>query len=94
LSEKQGTATTLKEQAQIGGALVVAAPARVQLRAGRSGELGDAALDRSVDVLVGGGEHEPTPIELAGDDIERVDHLVAFEIGDDAGAGQPAHVGP
>ena len=40
-------------QPQVGGDLVVAAPAGVELRAGGAGELGDAALDRRVDVLVG-----------------------------------------
>jgi len=38
--------------------LVVAAPRRVELGAGVAGELGDAAFDRRVDVLVAGDELE------------------------------------
>ena len=43
----------LAPQPQVGGHLVVAAAAGVQLGAGGAGELGDAPLDGGVDVLVG-----------------------------------------
>ena len=64
-------ALALDEQAQRGGDLVVAAAAGVQLRAGGSRELGDAALDRGVDVFVAGPEHEQPVDELGTDLIER-----------------------
>ena len=51
-------AFALDVEPQVGGDLVVAAPARVQLGAGGTGQLGDPALDRGVDVLVGRLEHE------------------------------------
>ena len=43
----------LRVEPQVGGDLVVAAAAGVELAAGRAGQLGDAPLDRGVDVLVG-----------------------------------------
>ena len=58
-------------QAQIERDLVVAAAAGVQLGAGRARDLGDAALDRGVDVLVGGRERERARRELLLDAAER-----------------------
>ena len=48
-------------QAQVGGHLVVAAPAGVQLGPDVAGELGDPPLDGGVDVLVAGREGEDRP---------------------------------
>ena len=56
--------------------LIVAAAAGVQLRAGRARDLGDAALDRGVDVFVGRRERERSRRQLLFDARERgVDHL-------------------
>ena len=84
----------LAPQPQVGGDLVVAAAAGVELAAGRAGELGDAALDRGVDVLV------------ARDELERVrrpararrwssaaEDLVDLDVRQQPGALQPADVG-
>ena len=57
-------------QAQVGGDLVVAAAAGVQLGPDVAGELGDPALDRGVDVLVVGGEDERPRGELLLDLVE------------------------
>ena len=54
-------------QRQVGGDLVVARAAGVQLAAERTDELGQAPLDRHVDVLVALGERERPPPKLAGD---------------------------
>ena len=52
----------LGEQAQVGGHLVVATASGVQLGPGRTGDLGDPALDHGVDVLVGRDEPKlPSP---------------------------------
>ena len=51
-------ALAAQEQSEVERDLVVAAAAGVQLGARRAGDLGDPALDRRVDVLVGGGERE------------------------------------
>ena len=59
---RPATATAVRAplgvEPQVGGHLVVAAPARVELGAGRTGQLGDPPLDRGVDVLVGRQELE------------------------------------
>ena len=75
-------ALALEEQAQRGRDLVVAAAAGVELRAGRPRELGDAALDRGVDVLVAGTEHEGAVGELDSDPIERGDHQRRLLVGE------------
>ena len=49
----------LEPQVQVGGDLVVAAAAGVELAPGRADQLGQAPLDRAVDVLVAVGEGEP-----------------------------------
>ena len=51
-------------EAQIGGHLVVAAPAGVQPGPHISGDLGDPPLDGGVDVLVVGGEDEVRRVQL------------------------------
>ena len=51
----------LAPQPQVGGHLVVAAAAGVQLGAGRAGELGDPSLDRGVDVLVASATNANVP---------------------------------
>ena len=58
-------------EAEIERDLVVAAAPRVQLGAGRARDLGDAALDRGVDVLVGRGERERAFVQLQLDAVER-----------------------
>ena len=83
----------LAPQAQVGGHLVVAAAGGVQLGARRAGELGDAALDRGVDVLVRLDEHERTVADLALDLIERGEHRVALVVRDQPDPGEAAHVG-
>ena len=60
----------LAPQPQRGRDLVVAAPPRVQLPAGRAGDLGDPSLDRRVDVLVRRCEVERARGELVGDRVE------------------------
>ena len=63
----------LAPQPQVGGDLVVAAARRVQLGAGRSGQLGDAPLDRGVDVLVARDERERVAGQLVLDLVERAE---------------------
>ena len=75
-------ALALEEQAQSGGDLVVPTAAGVELRAGRPRELGDAALDRGVDVLVARTEHEGAVGELDADAIERGDHERRLFVGE------------
>ena len=58
------------------GNLIISASAGVQLRPGRTRDLGDPALDRGMDVLVGRCERELARSELLFDARERgVDHL-------------------
>ena len=65
-------------QPQVERDLVVAAAAGVQLGAGRARDLGDPALDRGVDVLVGRCERERAARQLLLDSIERGDHDAAL----------------
>ena len=59
--------------------LVVAAPTGMELGAGTARDLGDAAFDRGVDVLVGGSEREGAVGQLRADPIERgMDHRALF----------------
>ena len=64
-------AGALGPEPQVGRDLVVATPPGVQLGAGVAGQLGDPPLDRGVDVLVRGREHERVGGELGLDRVER-----------------------
>ncbi len=79
-------------EAQVERDLVVAAPARVQLRPGRARDLGDASFDRGVDVLVGRHEHERAVSELILDAVERGDDHPAFVVGQQTDPGEHLHV--
>ena len=57
-------------QQRVGDDLVVAAPGRVEPPPGVADELGQAALDGGVDVLVARGERERAVGELAGDPLQ------------------------
>jgi hypothetical protein len=70
------------------GDLVVARPGGVELAADRAGELGDAPLDRHVDVDVVGRERERALGELDLDLLERRVQRVAVLGGDDVLRGQ------
>ena len=62
--------------------LVVAAATGVQLRTDRARDLGDAALDRGVDVLVGRRERERLARELLLDAVERGDDDAPLVLGE------------
>jgi hypothetical protein len=66
----------------------------VQLAADRAGELGQAALDRHVDVLVVGGEPKAARPQLALDSGQAGQQVVAVLGRDDVLGGQHARVGP
>ncbi len=80
-------------QAEIGGNLIVAAARGVELRSGGPGKFGHPALDRGVDVLVALDEREGTRRHLGRHGVERLEHGVAFGIGEQADSGEPAYVG-
>jgi hypothetical protein len=82
------------EHGDVGGHLVVARARGVQLPPHRAGDLGDAALDRHVDVLVVVAEGEAPLVELASDLVERREQLVAVAGLDDALLREHAHVRP
>ena len=72
-------------EAQVERHLVVAAAAGVQLAADRADQLGQPALDRHVDVLVGGREAERAGVELLLDLARgRASSLLALGGGEDA----------
>ena len=79
-------------QAEVRGDLVVAAAARVQLRADLARHLGHAPLDSSVDVLVARRERELAVGELLLDDVERIDERAHLAVGDDPGLAEPLDV--
>ena len=83
----------LAPQPQIGGHLVVAAPAGVQLGPRVARQLGDPALDRGMDVLVARDEREGRGGEFLVDRVERGQHRIALAVGEQAHAGEHAHVG-
>ena len=85
-------AAPLDEQGEVGGDLVVAGAARVQLAANRADDLGQPALDRHVDVLVVGAELELARLELGRDRVEAVEQGRELRVVDDAGAVQPGYV--
>ena len=72
--------------------LVVAATARVELGPRRPRDLGDAALDRGVDVLVAGLERERPAVELLPDAVERVGDGRGLLAGEQPDPGQHRHV--
>ena len=74
------------EERQVGRHLVVARAPGVQLAADRAGELGQPALDRHVDVLVGVAELELPALELRGDRVEAGQQRVALVAVEDAAA--------
>ena len=76
------------EQPQRGGDLVIPAPAGVQLRARVARELGDPALDRGVDVLVGRRELERALGDLELGAVERREHERALLVGQQPDPGQ------
>ena len=85
----------LVPQPQVGGDLVVAAAAGVELGPGRPGQLGDPPLDGGVDVLVAGAELErarrPARSSTRSRAAEHGAGLVAVE---EPGPHQAPHVGP
>ena len=72
--------------------LVVARARRVQPAAHRAGELGDPALDRHVDVLVGLAERERAVVELPLHRLQGLEQGVAVVGLEDPALGQHAHV--
>ena len=91
---RRGARGVAGEERDVGGDLVVARARRVQLAAGRPGELGHPPLDGHVDVLVVGEEREPPLRELGLHRVERREQRVAIGGGDDPGAGQHPRVRP
>ena len=90
-----GAASPLShEQRQVGGDLIVARARRVQLAADGAGELGQAALDRHVDVLVLLGEGEIAGLELGRDPIEARVDLLELLVREDPERAERAGVGP
>ena len=71
---------------QVGGHLVVAGAAGVELAAQRADELGQPALDRHVDVLVAGSERELVALELGRDQVEAAAQLGELLGGEHPGA--------
>ncbi len=67
----QAPELTLRIEPEVGDHLVVAASTGVQLGARIPGDLGDPALHRGVDVLVGGLEHERPRGQLVLHLVER-----------------------
>ena len=82
-----------REQRHVGRDLVVARARGVQLAADRAGQLGDAPLDRHVDVLVVRQERERPLLQLVLDRVERGEQLVAVVARDDPLRGEHARVG-
>ena len=84
----------LEPQVQVGGDLVVAAAAGVELAPGRADQLGQAALDRAVDVLVAVAEGERARLQLPRDLGQAVEQELALPLLQHPGRDQAAHVGP
>ena len=80
------------EQPQCRGDLVVPTPAGVELGPGLRSELGDAPLDRGMDVLVGLEILEASGLQLSVHQLERVDQCLRFGHGEDAGSKQAVNV--
>jgi hypothetical protein len=64
----------------------------VELSANGSDDLGQASLDRCVDVLVAGSERENSAVELRRDRIEAATQLVGLRGGDDRATREHARV--
>ena len=84
----------LEPQVQVGGDLVVAAAAGVELAPDRADQLGQATLDRAVDVLVAVGEGEPPRLQLARDLGQAVEQELALPDLQHPGPDQAPHMGP
>jgi hypothetical protein len=82
------------EQREVGRHLVVARAAGVELAADGAGDLGEPALHRHVDVLVGRLIGERVALELSLDGIESGEDLLELRGVEDAGAEQGLRVGP
>src|SRR5213596_389416 len=87
-----GVALGAQPEAQVERHLIVPAPAGVELPADRADELGEAPLDRHVDVLVGGQEAEAAGVELAAHAREPLLEARALAPGEEPRAHQRAHV--
>ena len=83
----------LRVEPQVGGDLVVAAAAGVDLAAGGTGDLGDPPFDGGVDVLVGRAELEGAAGELLLHLVERGEDRRRLLTVEQAAPHQPAHVG-
>ena len=81
-------------QAQVGRHLIVAAARGVQLAASGSGEFGHPAFDGRVDVLVGLDEHEVAALHLDRHLVERGEHRIALDLGQQPDPGQTSDVCP
>ena len=79
---------------EVGGHLVVARAAGVELAAERPDHLRQPPLDRHVDVLVGLLEGELAGLELRGDPVEPGEHLLQLVLGEDSGPEQGPGVSP
>ena len=73
------------QRAEVGGDLVVAAAPGVQFAAHRAGDLGQAALDGGMDVLIGGDVDELARADFAEDVGQPFDDLVLLVEGDHLG---------
>ena len=81
-----------REHREVGHDLVVARAGGVELAADRPGELGQAPLDRHVDVLVVRVERKAPVAQLELDGVEAGQQRVAILGGDDLPRGQHARV--
>ena len=83
----------LQPAPHIGGRLIVATSAGVQLRAGGTRQFGDAPLDGGVDVFVAGHELERARAHLAGNAFQRGEDRPSLRRGDDAHVDEAFHMG-
>ncbi len=78
---------------EVGGDLVVAAPAGVQFGADVPGQLGHPSFDRGVDVLVVGGEVEGAGGQLLLHLVEGGEQRLGLDRGEQPDPPEPAHMG-
>ena len=83
----------LGEQAQIRGHLVVPTSAGVEPGPDVAGDLGDPAFDGGMHVLVARLEDQGAARQLVGHPIQGGQQDLGLARGDEAGGGQPVHVG-